>query len=183
MYKLKPNTSRDLTRFINIVAEVGEWNEPQGHDGGGEGDESDGVEAGEVGEEEVDGGEDDDEVGGLDGAAAMAGEVVDLLEGVAAGDHVDDVDADLHHQLLRDNHPQAQLRPKRLLTQLVVPVEPLPWHCLVHLHHLPQRVQRYYPRQHYHRHSRSPVCNIIFLIFSFIFNQTIQCQYLYLYLD
>lgn len=118
---------------------------PERHDGGGEGDAGDGVEVREVGEDEVDGGEDDDEVRGFDLGAVGADSFMDLLEGLAAGDHVDDVDANLDSELLRNHDPKAKLLAERVLAQLVVPVEPLPRHHLVHLHHLPQRVQRYDP--------------------------------------
>lgn len=114
------------------------------HDGGGEGHAGDGVEVWELREDEVDGGEDHDEVGELDvlAAVALAEHVVELLQRLAAGDHVHDVDADLDDELLRHHDPEAQLLAERVLPELVVPVEPLPGHHLVHLHHLPQRVER-----------------------------------------
>jgi hypothetical protein len=105
----------------------------------------------------VDGGEDHDEVGGLDVLAlALADHVVELLERLPAGDHVHDVDADLDDELLRDDDPEADLLPKGVLPELVVPVEPLAGHALVHLHHLPQRVERDHPRDHQHRDARAP---------------------------
>jgi len=96
----------------------------------------------------VDRGKDHDEVGGLDVVLAVAPrvitdqDVVELLQRLAAGDHVDDVDADLDNKLLRHDDPQAQLLAKGMLTKLVVPVEPLAWYHLVHLNHLPQRIER-----------------------------------------
>ena len=82
--------------------------------------------------------EDHDEIGELDVVApAMADQVVELLQGLAAGHHVDDVQADLHHQLLRHDDPEAQLLAEDVLAELVVAVEALPGHHLVHLHHLP----------------------------------------------
>jgi hypothetical protein len=103
------------------------------------------------------GGEYHDEVGELDVlAVAVADDVVELLQGLPAGDHVDDDKADLHEQLLRHDDPQAQPLAERVLPQLVVPVEPLPGNHLVHLHHLPQRVQRDDPRQDHHRHAGAP---------------------------
>jgi hypothetical protein len=134
------------------------------HDGGGQRHAGDGVEVGELGEDEVDGGEDHDEVGGLDvvlplarrPAVAAHQHVVELLQRPAAGHHVHDVHAHLDDQLLRHHDPQAQLLAERVLPQLVVPVEPLPGHHLVHLHHLPQRVQRDHPRHHQHGDARAP---------------------------
>ena len=91
----------------------------------------------------MDGGEDHDEVGELDVLAlVVADHVVELLERVAAGDHVNDVEADLDHELLRHHDPETELVAKGVLPQLVVPVESLPGYHLVHLHHLPQRVHR-----------------------------------------
>ena len=111
---------------------------PDRHDGGSEGDSGDGVEVGELGEHKVDGGEDHDEVGELEVlAVAVADDVVELLEGLAAGDHVNDVEAHLHRELLRHHDPEAQPLAEHVLAELVVAVEPLPWHHLVHLHHLP----------------------------------------------
>ena len=127
------------------------------HDGGGERDAGDGVEVGELGEHEVDGGEDHDEVAELDVLApVMADHVVELVQGLAAGDHVHDVEPHLHHQLLRHHDPEAQLLAERVLPQLVVPVEPLPGDALVHLHHLPERVHRDDPRQDQHRDADAP---------------------------
>ena len=123
------------------VSSRSEGRVPEGHDGGGQGDAGDGVEVGELGEDEVDGGEDHDEVGELDGFAVRADDVMELLERLAAGDHVHDVDADLHHQLLRHHDPQPELVPEGVLPELVVPIEALTGHHLMHLHHLPQRVQ------------------------------------------
>ena len=130
--------------MVWICIETGPY-APQGHDSGGEGDAPDGVEIGEVGEDQVDASEADDEVGGPGFLGVGPDGVVGLLQGLAAGDHVHNVGSDLHHQLLRHHDPQPQLLPECVLPQLMVPVEPLPRHHLVHLHHLPQRVQRYYP--------------------------------------
>ena len=104
----------------------------------------------------MDGAEDHDEVSELDGLAVGTDDVVELLEGLAAGDHVDDVDAHLHDQLLRDDDPEAELVAEGVLPQLVVPIEPLPRHHLVHLHHLPQSIQGDDPRQNQHSDARSP---------------------------
>jgi hypothetical protein len=113
------------------------------HDGGGGGDSGDGVEVGELRERELDGGEDHDPEGEADVLApAVAEEVVHLLERLPAGDHVDDVGADLDDELLRDDDPEPEALPEGVLPELVVPVEALPGHHLVHLHHLPQRVDR-----------------------------------------
>jgi hypothetical protein len=115
------------------------------------------VEVGELGEHELDGGEDHDEIRELDVLAPLvADHLVELLQGLAAGDHVDDVQADLHHQLLRHDDPEAQLLAERVLPQLVVPVEPLARHHLVHLHHLPQRVHRDDPGQDQRRDANPP---------------------------
>jgi hypothetical protein len=112
-----------------------------------EGDAGDGVEVGELGEDEVAGGEDHDSAGELDVLAfVVADHVVELLQRLASGDHEDDVPAHLDDELLRHNDPQPQLLTKRVLPKLVVPVEPLPRHHLVHLHHLPHRVQGDDPR-------------------------------------
>jgi hypothetical protein len=86
----------------------------------------------------------------------VAHHVVELLQGLAAGDHVHDVEAHLHHQLLRHHDPEAQLLAERVPPQLVVPVEPLPRHALVHLHHLPQCVHHDDPRQDQHRDAHAP---------------------------
>lgn len=110
-----------------------------------------------MGEYELNGGEDHDEESGPDGLAAGADGGVGLLEGLASGDHVDDVGPDLHHQLLRDHDPEPELLPEGVLPQLVVPVEPPPGDCLVHLDHLPQREQGYDPRQQQDRNAGSPM--------------------------
>ena len=52
----------------------------EGHDGGGERYAGDGVEVGEMGENEVDGGEDHDEEGKFDGLAGAADGVVEFLK-------------------------------------------------------------------------------------------------------
>nr|GMD30151.1 hypothetical protein CK203_077047 [Ipomoea batatas] len=61
---------------------------PEGHDGGGDRDDSDGVETGEMREDQVSRTKDHDEIGSSDGRAGRADGVVELLEGGAAGDHV-----------------------------------------------------------------------------------------------
>lgn len=104
------------------------------HDGCGQRDGGDGVEVREMGEEEMDTAEDDGEVGEPHGVVGP-GHVVDFLEGLAAGDHVDYVDADLHRQLHGDHQPQPELRPEGLLAELVVTVQPLAGDRLMHLHH------------------------------------------------
>jgi hypothetical protein len=92
----------------------------------------------------VHGGEDHDPEREKDALASAprAEQVVDLLQRLPAGDHVDDVGADLDDELLRDDDPEAQPLAERVLPELVVPVEPPAGHHLVHLHHLPQRVER-----------------------------------------
>lgn len=109
-----------------------------------------------MGEEELDGGEHHDEVGGPDRPAFGADGGVELLDRLASGDHVHDVGPNLHHELLRHHDPQAELRPKGVLPQLMVPVEPLPGDHLVHLDHLPEREQGYGPRHDQGGHTRPP---------------------------
>jgi hypothetical protein len=104
----------------------------------------------------VDGGEDHDPRAGAERLAVRAGDGVALLERLAAGDHVDDADADLDDELLRDDDPEAQLIAERVLAQLVVAVETLPGDALVHLDHLPQRVQGDHPRQDHGDHAGTP---------------------------
>ena len=129
---------------------------PERHDRGGEGDERDGVEVGELREEQVDGGEDHDPGAGPERVAVGARDGVALLQRLAAGDHVDDADADLDDELLRDDDPEAELVAEGVLAELVVAVEALARDALVHLHHLPQRVQRDHPRQEHRHHAGAP---------------------------
>jgi hypothetical protein len=131
---------------------------PERHDRGCEGDERDGVEIWELREEQLDGGEDHDPGAGVEGLAVRASDGVALLEGLAAGDHVDDAAADLHDELLRDDDPKAQLVAERVLAQLVVAVEALPRDALVHLNHLPQCVQGDHPRQEHGHNAGTPAC-------------------------
>jgi len=79
--------------------------------------------------------------------AARAHHLRELLQAVAAGDHVHHVAPNLHDQLLRDDHPQAQPRAERVHAQVAVPVEPHAGDALVHLDQETQRVQRHHPRQ------------------------------------
>nr|GMD38537.1 hypothetical protein CK203_077047 [Ipomoea batatas] len=88
---------------------------PEGHDGGGDRDDSDGIETGEMREDQVSRTKDHDKIGSSDGRAGRANGVVELLERGAAGDHVHNVHSDLHHQLLRHNHVQPHLLPERVL--------------------------------------------------------------------
>lgn len=104
------------------------------HDGSGQRDTGDGVEVGEMREEEMDATEDDGEVAEPHRLVG-ADHVVDFLEGSAAGDHVDYVDADFHDELLWDHYPEPEFRPECLLAELVVTVEPLAGDGFVHDHH------------------------------------------------
>jgi hypothetical protein len=100
----------------------------------------------------VDATEDHDPVAGPYRCAVGEGDCIELLQGLAAGDHVDDADADLDDELLRHDDPEAQLVAEGVLPELVVPVEALPRNALVHHHHLPQRVQGDHPGED-HRHN------------------------------
>jgi hypothetical protein len=78
----------------------------------------------------VAGGQDHDEVGELDVPAAAvvvvvaADRVMELLKRRAAGDHVDDVEAHLHHQLLRHDDPEGQAVTERVLPTLATVPRP-----------------------------------------------------------
>ena len=114
---------------------------PQGHDGGGQRDAGDGIETGKVGENKMNGCKDHDEVGGFDRLAVSAQKIMDLLQGLPTCDHVHYVHANFHHQLLGHHYPKPKLFSKSMLTQLMVPVKPLPFHHFMHFHHLPQGIQ------------------------------------------
>jgi len=124
----------------------------EGHDGGGAGDGGDGVEVWELGEDEVRGGEDHDPEReahvGAAAAAALADEVVELAQALPAGDHVHDVGAGHDDDLQGKDDPEAQAVAEHVLPELVVPVEALAGDHLVHLHQLPQRVERDHERHH-----------------------------------
>ena len=110
---------------------------PEGHDSSCQRDPRDGVEVRQLREDEVDRGEDHDEVGALDRLAVKADGVVELLERCSTGDHVDDVHPNLDNQLLGNHDPETELFPKGMLPELMVSVEPLSRDHLVHLDHLP----------------------------------------------
>lgn len=87
---------------------------PQGHDGRHNGEKGDGIEVGKVRDEEVNGGEDHGEVGAPHGLAVevwevVANDVMELLEAVSPGDHVNNAGSNLHHQLLWDHNPKPEL--------------------------------------------------------------------------
>jgi len=125
---------RGLLGSLDHRRDEGDHGVGERHDRRGGGHGGDGVEVGELGEGEVDGAEDDDPVGEPDVlAAAPADDVVELAQALPAGDHVDDVGADLDDELLRHDDPEPEPVPERVLPELVVAVEALAGDHLVHL--------------------------------------------------
>lgn len=109
----------------------------QGHHGGTEGNAGDRVEVGEMAKEEVNRAENQDPYCGADRLAVFAQQLMHFLQRLPSRDHVHDTRPDLDHQLLRYHNVKPEFLPKRVLSQLVIPVEPSPRNHLVHFDHLP----------------------------------------------
>ena len=145
----------DLLAWKNREME-NEWYLPQRHDCCSQWDARDGIEVGKVCENEVNRGKYHDEIANLHWLASFAQKVMNLLQWFPSRNHVHDVRTNLTYQLLWHHNPQPKLLTKGMLPQLVVPVKPFSRDHLMHLHHLPQCVQCYYPWQYKNNHTGTP---------------------------
>lgn len=118
---------------------------PQGHDSSSKRDTGDGIEIGKMRENKMNRSKYHNEISLFDLGARRAEGVIEFLQGLATSNHIHNINTDLNHKLLRHHNVKPKLLPKRILAQFMVPVKPLPWNHLVHLNHLPKRVQSHHP--------------------------------------
>lgn len=80
----------------------------------------------------------------------------ELLQALAACDHVHRIAADLDDQLLRDDDPQPQSGTEGVPPEVAIPIESSPRHALMELDHQPQGVQGDAPGDHQCQRPRTP---------------------------